>query len=274
MRLDHTGTEVAAAAALQDVLQGQRRQVGGQRRAGLVRQRGIMALAKLRSPVVVEVGLGASGGTHLDQLLLQHQLHLHPGPVFRAIHQGDVQHPGAQQLLHMAGLADFGTNGVGRHPLAQADDPVEDQRIAQAHLAADVEHVAKAPWQRQVPPRRFPGLHQLRGVGHEDLAVDRQPRPGAIAHEESAFQLLLQVLYPRGDGGLGDVQAFGGGDEAAGADDLQEGARQIDIHGRCSDWGAKILTLAAMGRSRLTTTPAPHCGTQKKPAVAGCVKTR
>ncbi|MNT87388.1 hypothetical protein D3C72_2277970 [compost metagenome] len=43
--------------------------------------------------------------------------------------------------------------------------------------------------------------------------------------------MLLQVLHPRGDGGLGDVQALGGGDEAAAADDLQEGTRQVDIHG-------------------------------------------
>src|SRR5690606_10757984 len=63
------------------------------------------------------------------------------------------------------------------------------------------------------------------------LAIGGQPRPGAVAHEEPAIQLLLQVLHPRGDGGLGDMQAVGGGNEAAGADDLQEGTRQVDIHG-------------------------------------------
>ncbi len=118
--------------------------------------------------------------------------------------------------------------------LAQAPHPVKQQRIAQADLAAEVEQVAEAVRQRQVASRRIPGLHQLAGVAEEVLAVGGQARARAVAHEQPAAELPFEVLDARGDGGLGQVQAFRGSDEATAAGDLQEGTGEVDIHAKRS----------------------------------------
>ncbi|MNP05224.1 hypothetical protein D3C76_971700 [compost metagenome] len=115
----------------------------------------------------------------------------------------------------------------------QGTDPVEHHRVAQAHFAADVQHLVTTLRQRQVAARGFPGLHQLVGIHHESFAVGRQAGATAAADEQLARQLLLQLLHPRGDRRLGHVQTFGGGDQAATADDFKESAGQLDIHGGC-----------------------------------------
>jgi len=148
------------------------------------------------------------------------------------VYQRGVEHAEVELLLQLFAAAHFQSHGVARQRLPQPLDPGQHQRVAQAHLGAEREQFAITAWQRQVAPRGLPGLHQLAGIGGKALAIGRQPRAGAIAHEQPAAQLVFQVLYARGDGRLGDVQALGRGDEAAAANDLEKGAGEINIHGR------------------------------------------
>ncbi len=189
-----------------------------------------MLLAECRSPVDIQIGLGIGRLHHLDQFFFEQLFDLQPRSVFGAMHQCGIQYAQFEFLLQFAVAGDFGAQRVAGHGLPHALQPGQHQRVAQADLGADRQQVAIALRQRQIAPRRFPGLHQLCRVGDEPLAIGCQFRACPIAHEKPAVELLLQVAYARGDGGLGDVQAIGGGDEAAAADDLEKGAGEIDIH--------------------------------------------
>ena len=68
------------------------------------------------------------------------------------------------------------------------------------------------------------------GVMEELLARRRQGGVHLVADEEASAELVLQRADAGADRGLADMQAFGGPDEAAGGDDGEEGADQVDIH--------------------------------------------
>ncbi|MNJ73907.1 hypothetical protein D3C77_707660 [compost metagenome] len=70
------------------------------------------------------------------------------------------------------------------------------------------------------------------GVDHKSLAIGRQFRPGAVAHEQRAAQLAFEFLHPGGDRRLRDEQLLRGSGETAVTDDFQKGASEIDVHGR------------------------------------------
>lgn len=113
-----------------------------------------------------------------------------------------------------------------------------------------VQDVAIALGQWQVPAGRFPGLHELVGVDHERLAVAGQARAGTVAYEQRAAELAFELLDPGGDRRLGHVQLFGGRSEAAVADDFQEGAGEVDVHVQADAGEAGIVRAAAPPRYR------------------------
>ncbi len=229
--LHDAGAEIATPAALHQVLQGQRPETERQRCATAFGQRLVVLLAKRRPPVHVQVGRRVLRLHHLDQLFFQQLLDLQARPVLRLVHQRGVQHAQVELLLQLFATGHFHPYRMAGQPLSQALGPGQHQRVAQAHLRAEGQQLVTALRQRQVAPRGFPGLHQLSGIGDEALTVIGQPRPGPIAYEQPATQLLLEVVHPCGHRRLGDVQAFGGGDETAAANDLEKGAGEIDVHG-------------------------------------------
>ena len=89
------------------------------------------------------------------------------------------------------------------------------------------------------------------GVNHKGLAVRRQARAGAIAHEQRAAQLTFELLHPGSDRGLGDVQLFSRRGQAAVADNFQKGAGEVDVHGQADVGGAGIVRAAMVFRYRL-----------------------
>ena len=162
-------------------------------------------------------------------------------PVLGLIDQRRIQHPQLQLAQQVFAVADFHAQGMAGNLLAQFAGPAEHQRVAQADLATDVQHVVVTLGQRQVPARGFPGLHQLIGIDHEGFAIGRQAGAGAVAHEQRAAQLAFEFLHPRGDRGLGDVKFFGRRGQAAVADDFQKGAGEVDVHGQAGAGGARIV---------------------------------
>ena len=189
-----------------------------------------MLPAKIRAPVHIDIRRFLGTATHQNQLLLHQLFHLHAGPVIRLMNQGGVQHALLQFFMQGGALADFGAHRNVRTGFAQSGQPVQQPRIPEADFAPQGEHLAGALRQRQCTPGRVPGTNQLAGVDGELLPIGGQAGTTAVSHEQPAAELPLQVVNARGHGGLGNVQTFAGGHEAAGADDLQKGASQFDIH--------------------------------------------
>ena len=76
------------------------------------------------------------------------------------------------------------------------------------------------------------------------FASRRQSRTRAIAHEQAPANLFLQRPYAGADRGLRQVQPIRRRHEAAGGDDLEEGAGQPDIH-------AATTTLLRLNRNSI-----------------------
>ena len=79
--------------------------------------------------------------------------------------------------------------------------------------------------------RPLPGLYAGAGVGPQSLAGVSEFNTASLSHIKLAIELLLQVLDSGADGGLCNVQAISRFLEAAGAGNLQEGTKILDIHG-------------------------------------------
>jgi hypothetical protein len=77
----------------------------------------------------------------------------------------------------------------------------------------------------------LPYLDEQGRVAQELLAGRGQGRPGLVAHEKLAPELGLQRLHAHAHRGLGDVQALRGAHEVSAVHDLEEGAREGDVHG-------------------------------------------
>ncbi len=114
-----------------------------------------MLLAKALAPIDVHVGLRLAHQLHQDQFFFQHLLHLQPRPVLRLEHQCGIEHTQFQLAQQVLAFADFRAQGVPGDVFAQGLGPVEHQRAVQAHLAADMQHIAIAIGQRQVSRRGF-----------------------------------------------------------------------------------------------------------------------
>jgi hypothetical protein len=67
-------------------------------------------------------------------------------------------------------------------------------------------------------------------VAQEALAGRRQPRPGLVADEQPAAELVLERTDPGAHRRLGDVETAGGGNKAARLGDLEESPGLRDIH--------------------------------------------
>src|SRR5690606_19911712 len=65
----------------------------------------------------------------------------------------------------------------------------------------------------------------------EALAVAGRARTAAVADEEATSELALEVLQSGRHGGLGDMELLRSSDQAAGANDLQKGTGEFNVHG-------------------------------------------
>lgn len=148
----------------------------------------------------------------------------------RLIDQRRIQHADFQLPQQVGRIMHLGMHRVVTNVLADQPDPAQHQRVAQADLAADAQHLIEAFGQRQIALRRFPGLHHLIGIHHKRLTIGRQPCTGAVADEQRAIEMAFELLHPCGDGRLGDVQTLGGSDKTAVPSDGQKSAGQVDIH--------------------------------------------
>ncbi|MNV49975.1 hypothetical protein D3C71_1419550 [compost metagenome] len=239
--LHDAGAEVATAAVFEKILQAQRAQIETQRSLGLLRQRGVVLASKISAPIDVHIRIGLVGQAHENQFFFENLLDLQTRPIFGLIHQRGIQNAQLQLAEQVFAVADFHAQGMAGDILANFAGPAEHQRVAQTHLATDVQHIAITFGQRQITPRGFPGLHQLIGVHHERFAIGRQAGAGTIAHEQGAAQLALEFLYPCGDRGLGDMELLGSRGQAAMANDFEEGAGEVDVHGVAGGVSARIV---------------------------------
>jgi len=114
MRLGHAGTEITAAALLQQKLNRQRSEIGGHRRARPLRQSDVVLLAKIRAPVHIDIGLPGADRPHQDQFFFQQLFHLQSRPVRWPVHQRGVQYPSLQTFLQCFTVMHFGAGGDGR----------------------------------------------------------------------------------------------------------------------------------------------------------------
>ncbi len=190
-----------------------------------------MLTAKALAPVDIHIGFGLLRQAHQDQFFLQQLLNLQPCPVRRLIDQRGIQHTQFELAQQLLAVADFRAQRMGRDLFAQRFGPTEDQRVAEADLAADMQHVVETVRQWQIAASGFPSLHQLVGVDHESLAIGGQSGASTIAHKQRGIELAFEFLHPGGDRGLGHMQFLGGGHQAAVASDFEKGAGEVDIHG-------------------------------------------
>lgn len=58
----------------------------------------------------------------------------------------------------MLAIANLHPHGMGTQVLAQGLGPAQDQRVAQADLARDMQNLVKPFGARQIAPCRFPGV--------------------------------------------------------------------------------------------------------------------
>ena len=113
---------------------------------------------------------------------------------------------------------------------AHPEQPVEHERAPQAELRAHRDHRAQARRHRHLVLGALPDLDEKRRVAQELLAGGRERGAGLVAHEKLAAELRLEGLHAHADRGLRDVQALGGAHEVSAVDDLEEGARERDVH--------------------------------------------
>jgi len=237
MLAHHRETEVARAARCQHVFAPERPEPGHHCRVAQVREREAVLRRELRPPVDVDVvgrvecaAALARGDEH--ELLLDQQLDAQARALLRRVDHRDVEHAGGDSLDQLARKADLGAQGQLRCLAAHPQQPVEQQRVPQALLAADRQHRALAARHRDLMARTLPHLHHHRRVAHELLAGGGQRGAGLVAHEQARADRLFQRAHARADGRLRDVQPLGGAHEAAAGDDVEKGACKGDVHGR------------------------------------------
>ena len=186
-------------------------------------------------------GRSGPGRLHSDEALLAHirAIHaevkgeygwprMHKELVARGIRVGKDR---VRKLMQQHGIKaktkrKFVVTTDSRHSLPVAPDLVQRRFNPEA---PDAKTTIKT-WLQQ------PGMLGMRFSFH--IPVLQQPLAGwgqldttTVAVEQPAAELAFQALDPRGDGGLGDMEFFRGGGEAATTDDFQESAGEIDVHG-------------------------------------------
>jgi len=77
-----------------------------------------------------------------------------------------------------------------------------------------------------------PIAHEIAGLGLKDAAEGSELGTVAIAHQERAAQVFFEAADLFGEGGLAEVQQFGGATEMGLFGEDEKGADFVDIHNR------------------------------------------
>jgi hypothetical protein len=150
-----------------------------------------------RPPVDIDVIVAAfacvvAGRAHQHQLLLAQQLDTEAGQELGRIKHGDVERAGAQLFQKLVRHADMGVDGDVGPPGTHPHQPVEQQRVPQAELAAQRQRPGAAGRQGELVAGALPDLHEGLREALELAAGRRQPRAVAVSDEKLAAQPLLQ----------------------------------------------------------------------------------
>ncbi|EJT86106.1 hypothetical protein PPS11_02164 [Pseudomonas putida S11] len=103
---------------------------------------------KASAPVDIDVRVWLGDPAHTDQLLLHQLLHLQARAVGRLVDQRGIQQAHLDLAQQRFAVAHLAADGMAGQLAVQGTDPVEQHRVAQAHLSAHVQHLLAALGQR------------------------------------------------------------------------------------------------------------------------------
>lgn len=194
-----------------------------------------MLCRELRPPIDIDVVGGFRRARPLgrgdeNELFLDEQLDAQARRLPRRVDHRDVENTVGDTLQQVVRETDLGAYREMRRELAHAQQPVQQQRIPQAHLATDVHDRMPAGRHGHVLPCPLPQLNEACRVARKLFSCRRQRGAGLVADEQLAAEQTLERAQPRADGGLRDVQLLRGPLQAARRGNFEKGASEVDVH--------------------------------------------
>jgi len=102
--------------------------------------------------------------------------------------------------------------------------------MPKAQFASEGDFVGFVGGKRDLLLRPFPYLHKRLGIALEAFTSWRQPGARLVPNEKYLVEFHFQRSYSGADGGLGQVQALGGRNEASAFSHHQKGLSKVDVH--------------------------------------------
>ena len=152
-------------------------------------------------------------------------------PVGQRHDDGQVQRIGGDQFLQVKIRADCHIQAHGGKQVRKLRQQGRQARTHEIFRYAKT-HGASDRGTLEAPRQRILGRQDLPRVAQEILAIFRQAQAARRAYQQRGARLLFQAADLVADGGLAQVQPFGGARKAACVLDGDEGAQQggIEVH--------------------------------------------